>query len=182
MTGRLEVLVSGHGGQGVVRMGQVLGLAAVQQGLAATMLVSHGTETRGGYVRSQVVISPGEVDSPVVERADVLCAMTQEAYDRFRGLARGTLVYDPARVVVSDDPAARRLALPAAARARAELGDALFANAVFLGAIGWLLEGALSPDRLCAALLERIPRFPDQNRRALELGRALAGASAGAAG
>lgn len=175
MDDRTEILVSGHGGQGVVRLGQVLGLAAVRQGLAATMLVSHGTETRGGYVRSQVVLAGREIDSPVVERADVFCAMTPEAYHRFKGLVRGSLLYDPDRLTPDGDGAARRLAVPAAARARAELGDELFANVVFLGAISSVLEATLAPDHLRAALAERIPRFRDENRRALEIGRALAG-------
>src|SRR2546426_8506096 len=64
---RTEILISGFGGQGVIRMGQILGLAAIKQGHRVTMLKSHGTETRGGYVRAQLVISPGDVDSPVVE-------------------------------------------------------------------------------------------------------------------
>jgi 2-oxoglutarate ferredoxin oxidoreductase subunit gamma len=55
---RTEILISGFGGQGVVRMGQILGLCAIKQGHRVTMLKSHGTETRGGYVRAQVVLSP----------------------------------------------------------------------------------------------------------------------------
>jgi len=56
MSKRTEVLVSGFGGQGVVRIGQILGVSSVLEGLFTTMLVSHGTETRGGYVRTQIVI------------------------------------------------------------------------------------------------------------------------------
>src|SRR5262249_59140931 len=47
---RTEILISGFGGQGVIRMGQILGLCAINQGHRVTMLKSHGTETRGGYV------------------------------------------------------------------------------------------------------------------------------------
>ena len=50
---RTEILISGFGGQGVVRMGQILGLCAIKQGHRVTMLTSHGTETRGGYVRAR---------------------------------------------------------------------------------------------------------------------------------
>lgn len=173
MTGRIEVLISGHGGQGVVRLGQVLGLAGVRQGLAATMLVSHGTETRGGYVRSQVVLAPGEVDSPVVERADCFCAMTADAYERFHPLVRGTLLYDPAALTPGPDRAARRLAVPAVATAARALGNPLFANVIFLGAIARTLAGTLDRAAVLAALGERIPRFPEENRNAFEAGWAL---------
>jgi 2-oxoglutarate ferredoxin oxidoreductase subunit gamma len=174
VTDRVELLVSGRGGQGVVRLGQIVGLAAVRQGLAATMLVSHGTETRGGYVRSQVVLAGRFVDSPVVERADCFCAMSQEAYDRFKGLVTGTLVYDPAQIVVDGDRAARRVPLHASALAARELGNARLANAVFLGAASRVLEAALDPAHVIAALAERLPRFHAENRRGFELGWAAA--------
>jgi 2-oxoglutarate ferredoxin oxidoreductase subunit gamma len=160
----------------VVRLGQVLGLAAVRQGLAATMLVSHGTETRGGYVRSQVVLAPGEVDSPVVERADVFCAMTRDAYARFRGLVRGALLYDPDVLAPDADAAKVRLPLRAGALAARELGNPVLANAVFLGAAARLLRDTLDRAEVLAAMAERIPRLPAENRRAFELGWERAGA------
>ena len=92
---RTEILISGFGGQGVVRMGQIIGLCAIHQGQKVTMLKSHGTETRGGYVRTQIVISPDYVDSPVVERADVFVAFSAPAYKKFYDLAQGMVLYDP---------------------------------------------------------------------------------------
>jgi 2-oxoglutarate ferredoxin oxidoreductase subunit gamma len=70
---RTEILISGFGGQGVIRMGQILGLCAINQGHRVTMLKSHGTETRGGYVRTQVVIAPDYVDSPVPRLVSGCC-------------------------------------------------------------------------------------------------------------
>lgn len=175
MSGRIEILLSGHGGQGVVRLGQVLGLAGSRQGLGATMLVSHGTETRGGYVRSQVVLARGEVDSPVVERADCFCAMTQAAYERFHPLVRGTLLYDPAAVEPGADHARRRAPVPASATAAQALGSPLFANVIFLGAVSRILTTTLDREEVLAALRERIPRYPVENARAFEIGWELAG-------
>ena len=77
MSKRIEFLCSGFGGQGVVRVGQIIGDAAVQAGLHATMLISHGTETRGGYVRSQVIISEEPIASPVVETPTCFVALSQ---------------------------------------------------------------------------------------------------------
>ena len=75
MKDRIEILASGFGGQGVVRLGQIVGTAAVHQGFRVTMLKSHGTEQRGGYVRTQLVISKEEIDSPLVEASGLfLCA------------------------------------------------------------------------------------------------------------
>src|SRR5689334_25210066 len=86
---RTEILISGFGGQGVIRMGQILGLCAIKPGHRVTMLKSHGTETRGGYVRAQLVIAPEYVDSPVVEHADVFVAFSAPAYKKFFDHCRG---------------------------------------------------------------------------------------------
>src|SRR5439155_14704015 len=95
--GRTEILISGFGGQGVIRMGQILGLCAIKQGHRVTMLKSHGTETRGGYVRAQLVIPPRYVDSPVVENSNAFAAFPAPAYRRFFEFCRGRIPSDPGR-------------------------------------------------------------------------------------
>ncbi len=69
MKDRVEIVASGFGGQGVVRLGQIIGEAAVKQGLHVTMLKSHGTEMRGGYVRSQVVFFKRNYRQPHVRKS-----------------------------------------------------------------------------------------------------------------
>jgi len=105
MTERTEIVASGFGGQGVVRLGQILGEAAVKQGLHVTMLKSHGTEMRGGYVRSQVVLSQDLIDSPMCETPDYFVALSLAAYNRFKNTVaeHGVIIYDPAFVEQIDD-------------------------------------------------------------------------------
>jgi 2-oxoglutarate ferredoxin oxidoreductase subunit gamma len=167
---RKEVLISGFGGQGVVKAGRILGYAAVLAGLRATMLVSHGTETRGGYVRSQVVISDEAVDSPVVERPDIFCALSQAAYNRFLGLVEGGLVVYDGDVVVPDlSGGAAHFALPARALAAEQAGGELFANIVALGALLRRLPLVPLADGL-QSVREILPRHGEANARALEIG------------
>jgi 2-oxoglutarate ferredoxin oxidoreductase subunit gamma len=173
MSGRSEILVSGFGGQGVVRVGQILGQAAVHEGLFTTMLISHGTETRGGYVRSQVVVSDGFIDSPVVECPALFCAFSVAAYGMFKGLCgpESVILHNPD--LVRADPAvpAEHLPLRAEAIAERELGSAVFANIVFLGALSRRLP-QLSPENLIRAIRDRLPpRSHEKNIRAFELGR-----------
>jgi 2-oxoglutarate ferredoxin oxidoreductase subunit gamma len=178
---RTEILISGFGGQGVIRMGQTIGLAAIRQGMRVTMLKSHGTETRGGYVRAQVVISPSYVDSPVVEHADFFVAFSAAAYRKFYDLCRGLVLYDPGMVaeVRADEPE-RHVAVAATALSQEHFDRTLFANAIMLGALCELagMDRAATGE----ALLETVPRFHDENRRAFEIGcRVGAQARAGAA-
>jgi 2-oxoglutarate ferredoxin oxidoreductase subunit gamma len=175
MSERIEILISGYGGQGVVRIGQVLGQAAVQQGLYTTMLISHGTETRGGYVRSQVVISDGFIASPVVERPDYFCAFSPIAYQMFKGLcgAHSLILHNPELVPADPQLASEHREIRAEQLAERELGSQVYANVIFLGALSSRLS-LLSADSIATAITERLPaRTLENNLRAFELGRSL---------
>ncbi len=166
---RTEILISGFGGQGVVRMGQILGLCAIKQGHRVTMLKSHGTETRGGYVRAQLVISPEDVDSPVVESADVFVAFSAPAYKKFYDCCSGTILYDPEMVEeIRPGAPARHVAVPATALAKERFNNVLFANMIMLGALTRV--AGLDYEAMRTAMPEVIPRFHEQNLAAMDVG------------
>ena len=173
MKERIEIVASGFGGQGVVRLGQVLGEAAVKQGLHVTMLKSHGTEMRGGYVRSQVVLSKDLIDSPMCENPDFFVALSLAAYNRFKDTVRedGTVVYDPAFVEAIDSTLpCRQKALPAKELAVKHFGRPIFSNSIALGAMARLLEGCLDRDLVLESILAVIPKYHKENRDAFKLG------------
>jgi len=172
MKDRIEIVASGFGGQGVVRLGQIIGEAAVKQGYHVTMLKSHGTEMRGGYVRSQVVISKEIIDSPMCESPDFLIALSTAAYQRFKDTVPddGLIVYDPETVDNIDGQlTCEQKAFPARNLAVKNFNNALFANTLVLGLIARLVEG-LDRDVLLESALAVIPKFHDQNRKAYQLG------------
>jgi len=169
----IEILASGFGGQGVVRLGQIVGLAAVRQGFRVTMLKSHGTEQRGGYVRTQVVISKDEIDSPLVEHPDYFCALSSAAYKQFSHLVTdGTILYDPALVVIDETRSISQLAVPAKEAAVEKLGRPIYANTIMLGALTGAV-GFLDKQTMLETVLEVIPKFKDENRNAFEIGYGL---------
>lgn len=169
---RTEILISGFGGQGVVRMGQILGLCAIKQGHRVTMLKSHGTETRGGYVRAQLVISPSYVDSPVVENADVFVAFSAPAYKKFFDLCPGKILYDPEMVEqVRPDAPERHVPVAATQLAKERFNNVLFANMIMLGALTRL--AGMDYEAMRQAMLDVIPRFHEQNLAAMETGYTL---------
>ncbi|MGN0649474.1 MAG: 2-oxoacid:acceptor oxidoreductase family protein [Oscillospiraceae bacterium] len=169
---RTEILISGFGGQGVIRIGQTLGLAGVLSGLHATMLKSHGTETRGGYVRAQVVLSDEEIDSPVTDNPDFFIAMSKAAYQRFYTTVpeHGVIVYDPAYVQPDPDYPAKSLAVAARDLSVENFGKELYANMIIYGKIIRLLDGKIDSETAKNALKQIIPRFIDENLRAFDLG------------
>lgn len=175
MAKRIEVLISGFGGQGVVRLGQILAQVSVNEGLYTTMLVSHGTETRGGYVRSQVVISDEPVDSPACEDPDFLVALSKAAYNKFNPLVGdGMIIYEPYYVEVDNSLKCRQVAVPARDTAVNDLGREIYANVIVLGYLTKLLEGILSKDAIMKVMLEKIPKFHEENKKAFEMGYQMA--------
>lgn len=177
---RIEVLISGFGGQGVVRLGQILAQTSVNVGLYTTMLVSHGTETRGGYVRSQVVISDEPVDSPGCENPDFLVALSKAAYNKFNPLvSEGTIIYEPYYVEADNSLSCRQVAIEARDLAINELGREIYANVIVLGYLTKLLEGTLGKEEILKVMLEKIPKYHEENKKAFELGYSMAGKGKG---
>jgi 2-oxoglutarate ferredoxin oxidoreductase subunit gamma len=177
MAKRVEVLVSGFGGQGVVRIGQAVSKASVSQGYFTTMLVSHGTETRGGYVRTQTVMSEDEIDSPVVENPDFFIALSKAAYNRFKHLVKkGVVIYDPSYVDALDEELAAKVKhVPLNARDLAvqKFGKELFSNSVIMGYLAKNMEGIIDKEILVQSMLESVPKFHAENKAAFDFGYSL---------
>jgi 2-oxoglutarate ferredoxin oxidoreductase subunit gamma len=171
MKDRVEILASGFGGQGVVRLGQIVGTAAVNQGFRVSMLKSHGTEQRGGYVRTQLVLSKDVIDSPLVENPDFFCAMSAVAYKQFAHMMNnGVVLYDPAMVEIDENNTFPHVAVPAKDTAVEKLGRAIYANIVMLGALTGVTREFLDKENMLSTMLTIIPKFKDMNKKAFELG------------
>ncbi len=172
MKDRIEIVVSGFGGQGVVRLGQIIGETGVRQGLRVAMLKSHGTEMRGGYVRSQVVLSREAIDSPMCETPDYFVALSSSAYERFKDTVPddGIIIYDPAFVKKIDESLkCTQKAFPAKELSMKNFDNPLFANTIVLGAMARLVD-VLEKDVVMKSILNIIPKFHDRNREAYRIG------------
>jgi 2-oxoglutarate ferredoxin oxidoreductase subunit gamma len=82
-TNKVEIRLSGSGGQGLVLAGIILARAAVIDKKRVTQTQSYGPESRGGASRADVIISNGEINFPEATSFDILMALTQEACDKF---------------------------------------------------------------------------------------------------
>jgi 2-oxoglutarate ferredoxin oxidoreductase subunit gamma len=174
MPNRYEIRLTGSGGQGLILAGIILAEAAgIYDGKFVCQTQSYGPEARGGASKAEVVISDAEIDYPKAISPDVLLAMNQKSLDAFSSdLKPGGLLLVDADLV-SEFPASRVLALPFTRIAR-EVGRAMAANIVALGALAQL-TGAVSLRSLEAAVLARVPKgTEDLNRRALAAGVAAA--------
>ncbi len=175
MDKRMEIRLAGEGGQGMILAGIILAeAAAIYDGKHVVQTQSYGPEARGGASRSEVVISDGEIDHPEVLSADVVVALSQEAYTKFAKAVRpgGLLIVDGEQVETSDD--FNGLKIPIARIAHETTGKAITANTVALGVLVGLTN-LVSHEAIEKAVAARAPKGTEQmNRLALQAGFAAA--------
>jgi len=183
MSYRYEIRLSGEGGQGIVLAGVILAeAAAIYDGKNATQTQVYGPESRGGASKAEVIISDEEIDYPKAMAVDLLLALTQAAADKYGHDLKpsGILVVDSTKVVTVPDGNFAVHRLPIIDTAKDTVGKAMVANIVSLGVITGLSK-VVSREAIERAVLARVPKGTEElNRRALEAGFALAGASHGA--
>ena len=130
---RKEIRISGFGGQGVVLAGYILGKAlTLYDGFEAVMTQAYGPEARGGASSANLVVSDQPIDYPIVEHPDILIALSQEAYSKFRPTAASDALILIDEDLVDPFPQDDPYRIPATRLAEV-LGRRLVANVVMLG-------------------------------------------------
>jgi len=132
---KFEVVMAGHGGQGIMLMGQLLSFAAMLEGRNVTWMPSYGPEMRGGTANCTVVLSDDQIGSPVVSRPSAVIAMNLVSFLKFEPLIKegGILVYNSSLIKIlpkRDD--IRKIAVAANDIAE-RLGNMRIANMAALG-------------------------------------------------
>lgn len=130
---RKEIRITGFGGQGVVLVGYILGKAlAIYDQYEAVMTQSYGPEARGGASSANIVMSDEPIDYPFVLNPDILVALSQEAYTRFRPTLKknGLVLIDDG--LVKTQEAGDVYGIPAT-RIAEEIGRRVVTNIVMLG-------------------------------------------------
>lgn len=148
---RKEIRIAGFGGQGVALAGMILGKAlSIYQDMEAVMTQAYGPEARGGASSANVVISDQPIAYPFVQSADVLVAMSQEAYARFRLEIRpGALLLIEQELVIPQD-GDTVCSIPATRMAE-ELGRRVVTNMIMLGFLT-AVSGLVRPESVQRAI------------------------------
>jgi 2-oxoglutarate ferredoxin oxidoreductase subunit gamma len=166
-----EVRLAGLGGQGLILAGIIFAEAAgIHDGFYVTQTQSYGAAARGGFSRSDVVISDEEINYPKAASLDLLLAMSQSAYeDNFKFLKPGgALVIDSTYVNVEGREDA--IVIPFSKIARDKFGRENVANIIALGAITQVFP-QVSAKSMEKAVLNRVPKaYIELNKNAFEEG------------
>ncbi len=81
---KLNILVAGVGGQGIITMGKMIANACEREGIKVLLAETHGLAQRGGAVNIHVRI--GDVYSPTIAKHGADCLIGLEANEILRNL------------------------------------------------------------------------------------------------
>jgi 2-oxoglutarate ferredoxin oxidoreductase subunit gamma len=171
----VEVRFGGSGGQGVVLMGMILAVAANHDRRCVVQTESYGPEARGGFSRSDVIISNNPIDYPKLDSADLLVALSQASADAYASSLRrdGIFIYDSERVGDPPSFSGVSLGMPFVRWAQEETGRPQPANVVALG-VTVRVTGIVSVESLEKSVSETVPAGTvEVNMKALAKGLAL---------
>lgn len=189
MATRRDIVLCGVGGQGVLSLSSIIGLAGIREGLEVKQSEVHGMAQRGGGVMAHLRISDDPIASDLIARgsADLIIAM--EPLESLRHLpylaSTGTLITATEPIVnLTDYPPIEELLdqirrLPAAIlvdaeRLAREAGSVRASNMVLVGAAAPFLPVSIGTMEACIAEVFRRKgeKIVDANTRAFHLGRA----------
>jgi len=172
---RLEIRLSGFGGQGIIRSGEIIGKAAVlYDGRYATFTQSYGPESRGGACAAQVAIAddPVELSYPHVIDPSILVIMSQGAYNKYVSDFRrdGLLIIDDSLVELDEAAEGLRVTKVPATHLAEEMGRRIVANVVMLGFVAATTD-VVSPEAMKRSVLDSVPKGTEElNERAFDTG------------
>ena len=165
---------SGSGGQGIMSAGITLAHTAIEMGKHSTYLPEYGPEQRGGSAKCTVVISDGEIVSPLPSKCDNLIVMNEQAYRKFGDTVKegGIILVNSSRIkdIERDDATVIAAAVDDIAL---EVGTVKAANTVLLGVLIGATE-IVDRGTLLASLEDKFkakkPEILELNIKALDRG------------
>ncbi len=188
---KYDIILAGVGGQGVLSMASVIGLAAAREGLQVKQSEVHGMSQRGGAVVAHLRLADHPIASELVPKGTADLILSMEPVESLRYvayLAPGAALITAVNAVVNipdypemDGLLARLRALPQAVlvdaeRIAYEAGDVLAVNTVMVGTASRRLP--LKTESLEAAVSTTFrakgPRVTDVNLAAFRRARELA--------
>jgi 2-oxoglutarate ferredoxin oxidoreductase subunit gamma len=136
---------AGFGGQGIVSLGQIWVYCAMEEGKNVTFFPFYGAEKRGGIARASVIVSDGEIASPLVTAPDSALVMNGDSLPLCEGILKaGGLLLINSSLVKEEPKRTDFKVVKIDAQGMAEkIGNGRIANMVAMGAMA-KLTGALA--------------------------------------
>jgi len=174
-----EIIFAGFGGQGVLLSGKLICIAAMREGKAVSHIPSYGAEMRGGTANCSVVVSDGEVASPVIPHPTICVVLNKPSLVRFEPAmkAGGLMIYNTSLIDTAPERGDIEAVPVNANDIASECGSLKAANMVALGLLIRCRPELASLDSVIGALDEAVSSRNKSlnviNKAAIEKGYAL---------
>ncbi len=171
----LEIRLSGSGGQGLMLAASILSNVLIEEGRTVAQSQSYEPTSRGGLSRSDLVVSDGMVDYPLVSELDFLVILDQVAVVESEGLIRDTaLVITDSKTVMQPPKGNFQLIQLPIQETAISLGNRRVANTIALAAL-CSLGGLCRSEILEKIVAARSPKaYVDLNQDAVQKGWSMA--------
>ncbi len=170
-----RIILSGMGGQGVISLGNLMGISSMREDKFVSVVPSYGAEMRGGISNCFVTISDNMIGSPVFHNADVGILMYQPAMDKFaRNIKKnGIIIYNENMITsVRKNDGVDFIAVPATSQAE-KIGNVMMTNIILAG-VWCKLKEIVKYDTVIKAIQEMFKKksreIVDLNKKAFEFG------------
>ena len=174
-TNKMEIRLTGSGGQGVILATIILAEAALEAGKYTAQSQAYGPEARGGLCKAEVIVDEKPIGFTKVQNPTFLMALTQASLDKFaQSIDENCIVLADASLTIPEYlKPAQVTSVPILETAAKKVGKAFTANIVAVAAVNELL-GLATFEQLKTAVLGHVPKGTEEiNERALNEGRAL---------
>ncbi len=192
MAEKIDIILSGVGGQGVLSVGAIVSMAAMKEGFKVRQSEVHGMAQRGGAVLAHLRISSGVIESDLIPRGGADVVLSMEPLESLRYLEYlkpdGALITAKEAVEnISDYPDINKIHQAVEAQPFSLLIDAknLAKEAGAVRAVNMVLVGALSlklpvkPESIENAVRDKFTSKGEEvvscNLKAFSLGRRAGG-------
>jgi 2-oxoglutarate ferredoxin oxidoreductase subunit gamma len=171
VNGKKEIRLSGTGGQGIILGGIILAEGAIHDGKEVVQTQSYGPEARGGASKAEVIISNEAILYPKVIIPRYLLLMSQEAANLYAAGVEedGIIVMDSSMIREMPEVQAKVIRIPITQLAVEEIGNALTANVLAVGALT-AATCVVSKESMIEAVKARLPKVAAINTQAFLLG------------
>ena len=176
---KIEILISGFGGQGIMSLGKFMAKAALEENKQTTYFPSYGAEMRGGTAHCCVKVSDSAITSPFFDCPDIALLFNQPSLEKFKNkIKKGGIVILNSDLISSKFSfnSLKLFSLPLN-KIALDCGNIKVANVVALGALISLESSIFKKATLVKALKETFSNKDtlSQNLKALDKGYALLG-------
>ncbi|MDK2564999.1 2-oxoacid:acceptor oxidoreductase family protein [Romboutsia sedimentorum] len=168
---KVEVRLSGSGGQGLILAGIILAEGAISSKLNAVQTQSYGPEARGGASKSEVIISDSEINFPKILKPKILLSLTQKSLNEYlKDVDKSGIIVVDSSIEVECREIANIYKFPIIDSSKEVMGSSVAANMVALGVLSQLIDD-IDTENIKKSMIKRVPKGTEKlNIAAFEKG------------